>query len=54
MEKGLPSIAQVELLIGGFEVDPLLAHWIQVVAPRIAHWTQAVAPLIANRACVVP
>ena len=54
LEHGLPGTAQMKLLTGGFEAEPLLAHWIQVVAPRAANWTQAVAPLLANRTCVVP
>ena len=28
MEQGLPGTAQMKLLTGGFEAEPLLAHWI--------------------------
>ena len=44
----------MKLLTGSFEVEPLLAHWIQVVAPRIANWTQAVAPLLIHCIGAVP
>ena len=54
LEQGLPGTAHMKLLTGGFEVEPLLAHWIQVVAPLLANWTQVVASLLANRTCVVP
>ena len=37
LEQGLPGTAQMKLLIGGFEAEPFLAHWIQVVAPRAAN-----------------
>ena len=43
LKQGLPGIAQMKLLTGSFEAEPLLAHWIQVVAP-----------LMANRTCAVP
>ena len=36
-EQGLPGIAQMKLLTSGFEEEPLLTHWIQVVAPHTAH-----------------
>ena len=54
LEQGLPGTAQMKLLTGGFEAEPLLAHWIQAVAPPIANWTQVVAPLLAKGTCVVP
>ena len=54
MEQGLPGTAQMKLLTGGFEPEPLLSHWIQVVAPRMDNYTQVVAPLLANRKCAVP
>ena len=34
---GLPGTVQMKLLTGGFEAEPLLAHWIQVVAPPITN-----------------
>ena len=37
MEQGLPGTVQMKLLIGGFEAEPLLAHWIQAVAPHIVN-----------------
>ena len=54
LEQGLPGTAQMKLLTDSFEVEPLLAHWIQAVAPRLVNWTQVVAPLLANRTCMVP
>ena len=39
LEQGLLDTAQMKLLTGGFEAEPLLAHWIQVVAPHIANIT---------------
>ena len=39
----------MKLLIGSFEVEPLLAHWIQAVAPPLDNWTQEVAPLLDLR-----
>ena len=43
LELSLPGTTQMKLLIGGFEVEPLLAHWIQ-----------AMALLISKGTCVVP
>ena len=37
LEQGLLGTAQMKLLTGGFEAEPLLAHWIQAVALRIAN-----------------
>ena len=54
LEQGLPGTAEMKLLTGGFEVEPLLAHWIQAVALLMDNLTQEVAPLLANRTCTVP
>ena len=54
LEQGLPGTAQMKLLTGGFEAEPLLAHWIQAVALLTANQTQAVAPLLAKGTCAVP
>ena len=37
LEHGLPGTVEMKLLIGGFEAESLLAHWIQAVAPLMAN-----------------
>ena len=54
LEQGLLGTAQMKLLTGGFEAEPLFAHWIQAVAPLMANLTQAVSPLLAKGTCAVP
>ena len=51
LEQGLPGTAQMKLLIGGFEAEPLLAYWIQAVTPLMANRVQVVAPLVASSTC---
>ena len=43
----------MKVLTGDFEVESLLAHWIQVVELPIANWTQAMAPLLAKGTCAI-